>query len=493
MQDKLNNFEEQIRQRMQDFEPSSVPKPDFDALEARMEATAKADELEFDRIVRDAARRAQPNTVPKSHWEMMETQLDAAFTLRGKLMRYRVMELTLLALLGWSVANVVDGQQQDGKNAPTFETSKGNQEVQKVKKNNEKEENGNQKIDLQRFNLSPQNWRNRPADAVPQSANGKPIVQLDNGLMPSESQLPSQFSMQNNQFVQNNQPIADNQNVNISKENVTNIENTGGGAFSSVAATELLPTLEMPTLKADLRVLKPASPVVRIARPSRWSLAVAVAPSLDFSVSTLRDFGFQKTSADLTTNIGGGIYVSRQMNDRVSLETGVSYAAKSFRPTQASKISGGFDDYRFGKIDKVNMQVASIPLHANYLAHKSRRWALRAHVGTSLNAAVQTDYDVTLRNSNTSVTLTNPSFGNSSNLEKILPRNYSNAVEEEEKSNKYNLFSTLDFGVSADYKISRKWSIFAKPTWMQHIGKGIGVNADRLSSFILNIGTKADL
>ena len=111
MQDKLTNFEEQIRLRMKDFESPDAPKPDFDALETRMKASEKADEVAFDQIVRDAARRVEPNYVPKTHWEMMERQLDATFTLRGKMMRYRVMELTLLALFGWSIVNVVENQQ----------------------------------------------------------------------------------------------------------------------------------------------------------------------------------------------------------------------------------------------------------------------------------------------------------------------------------------------------------------------------------------------
>ncbi len=516
MQDKLTNFEEQIRLRMKDFESPESPKPDFDALETRMKADAKADELEFDQIVRDAARRAQPNYVPKTHWEMMERQLDATFTLRGKLMRYRVMELTLLALFGWSVVNVVDSQQNYEKNVPVFQ-----QKAENINKG--KEEKGQPKIDLQQFNPSPQNWRNRSNNATPQRTSETPIVKTENGNLPAENQLLNQFSMQQQQSVialqdlnggkENSRNEGVNELINTEKQlekagenalssasnivlaatELKNGSDTGGGALAAVEIVELLPTLEIAPMKADLTALKPVSAIIIQPRSSRWSIGLAAMPSIDFGVSTLRDSAFQRTRGDVTVNIGGGISLSRKLDDRLSLETGISYAAKSFRPVQANKISGNFDNYVIAKIDKVNMKVVAIPLHANYLLSQSRRWAFRAHVGTSLNAAVQTDYDVTLSSQNRSVQITNPSFGNTANLEKTLPQTYSNAAEANGKLTTYNLFSTIDVGLNAEYKISRKWSIFAKPTWMQHIGKGIGVNADRLSSFVFNAGTKVDL
>lgn len=515
MENNLDNFDDLFRQRMSDFEPNGA-KPDWGAFEQHWAENEEAENADFDHLVRERLRNVDDSARRAQHWKLMEEKLNKEFTLRGKLMRYRVLEAAVVALLVLTISNVLDNRNDyqlvtpDNKNGQIANQYKylpqktiSNTPLSQ-KKSILKQYNNNITTIKQALNFNPLNQplgvgNSSKADLIQQitlSNNNTVFVNSQNG-----TTFEKINTLNNNKQISNITAITKKEFINIA-ENISHINNnialTEGGEIvetnRSTAIVEPLMPKESEKLLLDLTNMLPKTLIIKplehiVSKKSLLSSSMYASAMLDNSRNTVNSPVFFGESFDVQANSGGGINVAFKVDDNLEIETGLAYASKKYTPVQVRKITGNFDNYVTTNIRNVQLNLVNIPLHLKYQVKKGKRWNIFGILGGSLNLAAQTSYDTELAMSTSNQARKSLLEANGDRL----PQSYQNGLLEGGRFNE-NYYVTADAGVSIEYKLDKRWSLFAQPTYMHHIGvKGIGPNKDRFNTLALHVGSKVTL
>jgi hypothetical protein len=510
MENNLDNFDDLFRKRMSDFEPQGA-KPDWGAFEQRWAEKEEAETADFDRIIREKLRNVDDSSRRAQHWKRMEARLDSEFTLRGKLMRYRVLEAAAVVLLIWTVSNSLDYQNDNELLSPNAKTS------HKVIAQQEKT---NKEVTSRAISgtLIAPSVRRQAQSEVQKYAQNKPQLNssiftkhtnsliFDNTFTSSNTIIEAAHQVAQsspNKVADTKNSLLDAQNTNENHaevgQNLVFAEGTEG-VVANVTTHEttivepLAPKVKGFDLHLNREDMMRKTPIVKplyqkTEKPSSVRAIMYASATLDNTRNTVNSPVFYGESFDIQANGGGGINIAFNVDKNLEVETGLAYASKKYTPVQVRKITGNFDRYVTTSIRNVQLNLVNLPVHLKYRFKRGKRWNFFGVFGGSLNVAAQTSYD-------TELALSTPSQERRILIQTDgdrLPQDYKNGLLEGGKFQE-NYFLTADIGVGAEYKLNKRWSLFAQPIYMQQIGvKGIGPNKDRINTVALHFGSKVTL
>ena len=502
-------------------------------------------ESEFD----DVLRRKLENIAGKypNHWAMMNERLDREFTLRGKIVRYKVIEAALILLALFTVINTIDKNTEGA----SFEletslrgTKQKNEELKTTTQNTAdlKADNGvanNLKLKNKVENATAPTFKTTTPNATnaiksfDNSTNWRlrSGIQYQNGQNKKEgAPNATQNQPQNQQpsLTPTGQPIVDNVFRNKwsgSVFNPLNLENTFAkdenteGGTSSLRKTNLATNAAqnaeiaaLPTANAATQTLaEVVSPIdilqanllennklnispniikTNTDKKAKWRLSTFGTAALDWVTTSFVDkdrvLNRQKQGV---ANYGVNALVGYKRG-KVELETGVMFNQKKYSIANVELITGTVVSRNATKIEKpqdLRLSIVSIPLNLNVNLKETRRLNVYAHAGVATNAIVDA---LDRREIIKPVDLIN-NYGPAPQSSEIETASYSKGLINGGET-RDNVFFTAHIGAGLEYKLTPKTSLFLQPTASFMLGKerGIGTLNDRIKTFSIQGGAK---
>ena len=508
-----SRFDASLREKLTHL--SSVPQPlnwsdmagKLDDLDAQDTALERVLQQKLEKIADN-----QPN-----HWSMMNERLDREFTLKGKIVRYKVIELAVMLLAIFTIVNNIDLIYDT---SPTPETVK----------NSEQKEN----TDFKKSYISPFTSSNKKAEINTPKSFKNPLnsgkqegiklkkapnsnINLNN--INSQDVLPTGKPIANIDDVKpSDRILSDNKNsLNIAVSPLEMRENGGiteGGVFANVKSnisdnalidnisisnidvkTQALPSTindtsaiaSIEVLQANALIIKDLETVPNIPKPdilqkSRWRLSTFATVAFDWVTTSFAYNRQLEKRYQVVPNVNTGITVGYK-EGKLELETGLSYKQKNYDLPNVEVTSGNSILRGFSTVTPQNLRLSilSVPLNVNYDVKQSRKWTVYTHAGASLNGIMRAFERVDIKN-------INPVAKN--NAPNVELANYSKGLLAGGVL-KENVFVTLGMGVGIEYHLTPKTSLYMQPSADIMLRKqGIGTLNDRLKSFNIQGGAK---
>lgn len=194
-------------------------------------------------------------------------------------------------------------------------------------------------------------------------------------------------------------------------------------------------------------------------------------------------------------NMGGGLLFDFQKN-RWHIVTGGAFTPKYYKPGIGSEVIGSFSTvYVKEQLKELHLNILHLPLEVRYDLIQKPKWRLYAASGGSFNFVLNASYPkevnvLAYSGSRLEYEDIQESLMRSSNLER---KNFIQGIAEG-GSLPDNTFLTLQFGFGAERFFSNRWSMFLEPIYQQQFTKkGIGPNDDSFRSLSLRMGAKVTL
>jgi hypothetical protein len=574
---KLHNLDEQIQQKLENFEVSynpdhwdkmrqsldalDVQDADFDSgLRARMsnldvvssnihwdKMASKLKALDAEDAVFDETMKERLDTLQKtyrdSHWQMMNQRLDEEYSWRNKIVRFKVAEVALMALLLFTVFNYLD-------------TEGGNAEYHYIP--NQLSKSNDTQNNIKSFNKGT-DWRikNSNQNTQPATQNAsKPIVSIDN--MDNNLYLNN---TQNALFFNQNTIYDLNNTLNIDKENAVlntvstqniaanegNTEGVSKGysiepfntllskSLSSSKINSILPkgdidldfnknsinrgiaeTQQIQTLRPKALTINSLyeEPIVASAFNKKknrwWRFGIMGTTTVDMVASSfISTESFTRSSSvktvekarDIRRNKGAGLTVGFKRG-KVEVESGLTYNEKQYTPVKVTLQTGSISTNDLRNVvvtpKTVDLDIVSIPLSINYYPIDRPKWSVYTKVGGTFNTLLATktiaytDSDSRRLEEQKNILALKSTGSTPPNIdinEQEVPVYKEGILRSHDF--KQNIYVTAQAAIGAEYKISNALSVYLQPTYDMHVGKmGIGSRNDRLNTLSLQAGLK---
>lgn len=538
MADKLDDldaadssFDASLRGRLADV--SAAPKMgDWSKMAAALDNFDDT-ESEFDEVLRRKLENIA-GTHP-NHWAMMNERLDREFTLKGKIVRYKIVETALMLLALFTIINAIDWNTYTTSETPRAELTvpKIEESASKSETQNSKSETQNPKLETQNSNENENatNWRQRGGIQLKNGQNkgqneqntlqnqqqnqqrltpiGQPIV----GNSLKNETVPSAFNPINTPNTEGsylektnvqNSDIAQSANNELPKTNVWAVESSKieaiegtneavkSSAMSNQALVEVVPVIDiLPTNLLENNKLDMPLNIIKsnADKKPRWRLSAFGTTALDWVRTSYVVDRQQRFQQQRVANYGVNALVAYQKG-RIEVETGLTFNQKKYSIDNAEYITGSVSrGLTQEKPEKLRLSIVSMPLNFNVKVKSSRRWDVYAHTGVAMNAIVDAfDY---------SQKVTTPTDPNQPPSPNPLPSgddeiaSYSKGLINGGET-KENVYLTGQIGAGVEYKLSPKTSLFLQPTasFMLNKKRGIGSLDDRLRTYSIQAGAK---
>ncbi len=476
----FNDFDNQIRERLTDFEPSDAL-ADWQTFNAHLEAVEQEADHSFDQFIKSHIETAGDTSQRADHWAKMSARLDAIAAWQQNVWRYKALELAILLLTTFTTLNVLDSFYMATGEIPAFFVK----EKPTVKQRQ-------LRPFLRTSPTSPFKWNERegmkPQNAAPAPANGQPVVWQENGL-PNNYVLSSNGT-QNNDFDALMRPFFNALSAHKTTGNASRYETQKAAILQADALTiHRVMNLDMPIYAQTL------TPSKLDSRKLQLRMGFSNRGTVDFASTAYADNKLSNALALRGYAISGGYGANLNLSvrkGRWELETGIGYAAKTYAPVQVERVSGSFDaGYLKTKVKQVQFDLVNVPVQVNYhLGKPERKWHTYVSVGASVNAAAQTNYDLQVAE-----TQGNNVRASAQSID------YRGAVATTYKEGvlqggnlKDNYYLTANAGVGVEYKVGNRWSVYGHAEYQHPIGaQSLGLNQDRISTLALSVGAKARL
>lgn len=488
------DFDSLMRQKIAAVEaPVSIGH--WDKMAASLDAL-DAEETTFDEAIRAKMGNMQPH-YEAAHWDKMSALLDAEQqTWRARIVRYKIVEVSVLLLAVFTILNTYDN---DG--APL-----------------------NNRIEIKkempsRFDHNQIKVQSTPAQENTPSSNNSPVVDnnatiFNNENIAIEENLynisKAQAAFMHNNMAKNTAfapPLSIYKhnletlpNIDLSKEQIVSVDANMPNLLEN--RTEIVSnfTQNSTVLSVEKMGLKPKS---------KWRIGTFAATNAHL-VSTAFNFsnGLLK-SKQFTGSSSAGTQLAYQKG-RFELETGVSATQISYEPPKVTAISGSFARGYIVETPKtIDLDIVSVPLSINgFLKPEKSKWNFFAQLGASLNfiTNLKDNREITINNMRSFAMLNTNKADLVSNMPRyptgifaydIVSEEAENSAqtkliaEESPRSIKQNTYATAHIGIGVERKISKRLSLIAQPTLSRHIGKaGIGSNDDKINTLAIRVGVK---
>ncbi len=534
MADKLDDldaadssFDASLRGRLADV--AVVPSlGDWSKMSAKLDDFNDG-ETEFDEVL----RRKLENIAGKhpNHWAMMNERLDREFTLKGKIVRYKIIEAALMLFAFFTVLNVLDfdtegsleklKNQKSELNTTTPKASElDSKNVENAPKQTIESENEASKTSTPSLNSTSPNGI-KGAESFDNSSNWRLRGGIQAEQNKKQKEQKEQNSLQNTQpnqqpnLTPTGQPIVDN--------SVQKALNTEGSYFKNLDNQNVVfPTIESTNNtvnnveksdKFNLSLAEVISPInilqanllenngldmpINLIKPnadkkSRWRISAFGTAALDWVTTSFvykREQHFQKQGVP-SAGINALVAYKR---GKIELESGFMVNRKSYRIDNAEVISGTVVS-RSTKIEKpldIRLSIVSVPLNLNVTLKETRRWEIYAHSGVAANAIIDAFDRRNIKKETANSNTTNQAPPDPTLPSEVTLASYSKGLINGGETRE-NAFFTGHIGIGVAYKLTPKTSLFMQPTasFMLNKMRGIGSLEDRIQTYSIQGGAK---
>jgi hypothetical protein len=480
-------------------------------------------ESDFD----DVLRRKLENIAGKhpNHWAMMNERLDREFTLKGKILRYKIIEAALMLFAFFTVLNVIDFNTEGSSEmvAPThtelnFTTPTTDDATKANSATNAIIQSVTPKGAVQQFETTPQaKTRLQPATNDTKFFDKSSNWRLRGGIQSGQSGEQNGQNAQPSQpnLTPTGQPIVDNSSKNsVYTEELVPIflresafvnsghQNEVAANPELVKSTNVTPVLANPsvasvlepinTLQANLLENSGLDAPINIIKPNpdkkgKWRLSAFGTAALDWVTTSFVYNRVQHYQKQGVPNAGINALVAYKKG-KIEVESGLMVNQKEYSIANAKTVTGSFfRSYQVNEPDRLRLSIVSVPLNINVKLKERRRLNVYAHVGGAINAVVDGF------NSGQKLTTVEPNNGPAP-APPAGPDNVDLAIYSKGLINggetKDNIFWTGHVGIGVEYRLSPKTSLFLQPTASFMLDKGIGSLNDRINSYSIQGGAK---
>lgn len=489
-------------------------------LDTEMAGTPEVNEEEWDEAVFDKLHRFQ---VPynSGHWNRMSARLEQEFALTGQLIRYKLLEIGLVALLLLTILQYLpyaDNQPFSPTNdeklqlIPTERAAvRPDKEPSAVNQTNKStaslEENSEKSVDSKKY------VKAQPLIAGRDVSDWKELDRNQEGK--ATNTVPTAKAFQNR--IERFQLTALGNPFHAS---VKLLEKEKDVLFPQRAEDKIPTEIQNPEyavpqesfLTADLPSLEPNALSWKMQSGSTILEPQLAKRKTYFRVSMFggADYNRVYTPADealglaalsrYTAGYGGGLTLGLEFN-RFEVETGFIYAAKQYKARPILYFEGNFKDGYLGQgVKDIEINIVNIPLNFRYNFIRSQHWRLYMLAGASLQVAAQANYYTSDQDgfrSSSFAPVPAPSAygpGNQGAFKTLADELPGGLLEG--GSFKENGYLTGNLGLGLERYFSGQWSVFLQPTYQHSINyflDGLGPTRDRINTISLYTGIRLRL
>ena len=297
MEAKETQLDDSLRNRLSNVEQKFEP-THWAAMASQLD-NLDADDTDFDDTIRERVERVEAPYSP-SHWEIMNRQLDEHFTLKGKIVRYKIIEVSLMLLALFTAYNVFDTEGPSYEKGIELPLIKTEQNIQPSKAAEPKsfnkgfnkgydwrKQNNNQNSKKQDANKPIVSTQTTDNQYVANNISNNSTVNTATDLVENQAQNATPYNKESAQGeVETINPIA--ATLENKVEGSENAQNTEGplstiqpqdavAALSTKALVDLNVVSEMPLAALDLNLINGKKGIdeaeqIRVLRPKALSI-----------------------------------------------------------------------------------------------------------------------------------------------------------------------------------------------------------------------------
>lgn len=460
-------------------------------LDAQEAGTPPVDDRRVDEVVFEKLHTLEAGN-RASRWDLLAAKLDQDVTTRRRVMRTRIMEVTLVLLI------ILTFVQYFGQQTPVRLLGFGKSLIANEKRSDSNTSTAENIASKQQI-TDHQNPDSKIKNTV--------AIDVSKATDDARNSAPTQLTTIKKYKVGPSLPVAT-AKLKKSSDKLTTISNPAQeqpAADMPVPAEreELMAALERILLEElsteeevdYLKLITPVNP--------REQLSVSMFGSMDYNriitPSALNEAGEVIDEAFERYELGysGGLMLSWEKG-RWEIGTGAIYSAKQYEPRPLVYLGGSFANGYYGESFKlVELNMLQLPVQVRYNFLKKNKWRAFATVGLSLHTALQANYyleeeEELLRPQPQPRPTPGGNFPTPADeKKKILSKGLLEGGSIWE-----NGYITGNVGIGLEYFITERLGIFTQPTYQQSLDyftKGFGPDQDRINTFSIFTGLRVKL
>ena len=529
---ELDPVDELLKSKLENIDYAYNP-AHWDVLKDRIDQEALADAQQVDDVLFDASTYGHLSNVEipynEEHWKLMKERIDAEFSIRGRMMRYKVAEVALILMIIITAFHYLPIHKKKMKNkaiianSSKIDNTTSNEQVAQTKVAPTREELKTSDNSLASNSVKKDNTNNRAnttssiVDATIENKNTVSTIANEDTYTINES-LASNDSNNNTTTISDQnaivvapptsftdtpiaktqQPISDDFASAIAESIISKAEaamDTGSSVIEAMTQVKAVQTLQASLLDIDKDEDAVGCPTCT-ELTQKWGFSLGMFSSFDLNhVMTPYDDVFDSGAyAQNTYGYGGGFSLGLRYN-KWEFETGAIYSFKHFAPRPQIEIFGGNlnSGYVGESINDVELNMVKIPVNLKYHFYQKGKWNVYANGGANLNMAMQANYDKKQHFFGVS----NPTggfnplpFGEVAVSETTTKKRFADGIFEG-GSFIENRYFTANLGFGVERKFNPRWSIFGQPTYQhQLLSQGLGPNKDRINTLSILTGAR---
>ncbi len=536
---ELDPVDELLKSKLENIEYAYNP-THWDALKERIDAEAHADAMQVDDVLFDASTYGHLSNVEvpynEEHWQLMKERIDAEFSIRGKMVRYKVAEVALILMIIITAFHYLPIHKKKMKdkvfaNSSVIEQTNLDQQIAETKSApstevlNASENTISSKTDKTQHNSTANDTNAFVVDANTENENysiaSNEVVNnnsyninkslatnivsnnVDNNITTTAEHdaivVAPPTSFTDTPIAKMDQPISNGIASAIAESILTKAAaatmETGSSVIDAMTQVEAVKTLQASLLDID----KEADAVgcsTCTELTQKWGISVGMFSAFDLNyVMTPYDNVFDAGAyAQNAYGYGGGFSIGFRYN-KWEVETGALYSYKQYAPKPRIEIfSGNLSSGYVGEsINDVELNMVKIPLNLKYHFYQKGKWNVYANGGANLNMAMQANYDKKqyfFGGDNPTGGFVPLPIGSVAVSETTTKKRFADGIIEG-GSFIENRYFTANLGFGVERKFNPRWSIFGQPTYQhQLLSQGLGPNKDRINTLSILTGAR---
>ncbi len=475
-----------------------------DKIDADVDLNPQMDDVVFDGIAYENLNDLETPYNP-SHWELMAKRIQEEFSLRHRLYRYKVAEISLMLLAIFTLLQFLPIEKTSIAKNKNIDKTEIQHKIQQAYSSIKPELNSSESATKNSQTIADDNTT--ISNTVITSPVG-PIVVTSllaeaktNATKPASKTALPDFSKLNN-IGASATPI---ENVLALNQSVVNSSDTNNSTGTTSQEDQVLTTtedkhpfsttlLDINSSEMDLLTFDDSKNLPRCIlcerrKPVYIRVGMVIASNLNYTMTPFDEKFEEQSYATLSAGYTGGFSVGVQKG-RLEIGTAIHYSSIKYSPKQNVEYTGSLQRGLVGEgLKSAQLNILSIPLNINYTYAYAGKWQLYALAGGSANMAVVNHFDT-------------KKFSVGSSRGSLDPRipdphpepspSYNGVFEG--GSLQDNLYFTVNLGLGAERYLTPRWSVFVQPVYQHSVfANGIGPKSDRFNTFSIFAGAKATL
>ena len=511
-----------VKEKLSGLE-KSLPPSNWAALEQMIEADETAEIIENEvHLDNMAYEKLHDLEVPNSdhHWALMAKRLEEEFSLRHQLYRYKIAEISLMALLLLTVVRFmpyldqlfpgetespvqIDEQQfKPVVPAPAYELDNQQQQIPAAPAQQQEQAlplttpiaSLDAVRDVSATGLTAQTEDTRASNANHLGGTTEPDKSANDQ---SNSEGLEEIAVRSLGELHNTPSTTSlfkkmvERNLKRSTLSTPGTQNNGDGTPELLAS--IAPFQVKSAYGWELPVLK--DPVLGSSKQLRFSIFTST--NLNLITTPPNQLNVLDTlvpvapNTTLASGYGGGILLSLKRN-KVEFQTGGIYSFKRYIPNTPVFLFETLNYYVKEDFHGIQLDILQIPLNMQYHFKNSGNWRIYGSVGASSHFITSSVYEIKYQRTPTFSAMAPPSSPDdtrSIRQEKDFPEGLFDGGELRD-----NFYLTANLGVGVERYVSPKWTVFIQPNYQHYLlSKGVGTNRDKIYALSFYLGTKFSL